>query len=186
MLSHKFEHALTDTAFSATLLNQLKLLGSVPNNVPPSWHVLKDLIGAVGAEELERHVCPSCNHPLPIIPRSQWKQNRHANCSMCGVEGPQFRIRGADIVVPSQRYYNLFREGEPIRLKLGNREWARSLSAQRESEAQDSSTLSGSQFGRGLSSMLGGALQTRNDADREGGYHMMLSVGVLSLAHHNP
>jgi hypothetical protein len=51
-LKYKFDHALTDTAFNKKLEIDQELLDCVPNNAPPSLHVLMKMFGAVGGSTL--------------------------------------------------------------------------------------------------------------------------------------
>jgi hypothetical protein len=181
-LKYKFDHALTDTAFNNKLDLDQELLDCVPNNAPPSLHVLMKIFGAVPAEILERHACPSCSQPLGVIPRSQWRQMRNATCPLCGDMGKHFRIRGADRIVPSQRYYNLFQDGEPIRLWLGDKEWASHLGTQRREAARDRSTVVGSAYGRALNGLFGGALDTPNTAQRHFGLYTIGTIQHIPSA----
>jgi hypothetical protein len=63
-----------------------------------------------------------------------------------------------------------------IRLWLGDREWARHLGSHRAEAARDPSIVIGSAYGRALSGLIGGALDTINTAESHFG---LRTIGTI-------
>lgn len=72
----------TDTAANK-FLQYLQWLLPSGHIMPPSWYLVKRIIGALELDTYQHHVCPCHKHAWSPLPRKQWRAQRTDRCPVC-------------------------------------------------------------------------------------------------------
>lgn len=116
-----------------------------PNNFPPSFYLMKGIVGCEPADKYEGHLCTCCNRVFPKLASGEWLSHADDTCSHCGTARFIKRLNGT--VVPAWRFWDLGVENV-LRAWFADSEFAENVG--RDRDFTDPATFWGSPWGKEL------------------------------------
>ena len=142
----KDKNNVHDMAFDEICRAQAELMLPDGNLFPPSFYMMKQVLGYVAADQFEGHICDNCAHVHPKLDKEKWAADH--TCNTCGAK--RFKMGRNKRLTPVKRYWDFGIESI-LRTWFATPSTSEVLGKERDFD--DAATFLGSPYGKMLDTM---------------------------------
>ena len=146
MCEVKDKYNLHDMALDHLCRLQAEVFLPTGNHFPPSYYLMKKVLGYVAADQFEGHICDNCSHVYPKLDKDKWAANQ--TCNTCGAK--RFKTGRNKRLTPVKRFWD-FGIDRILRTWFATPSTSEVLGQER--DFNDAATFLGSPYGKMLDTM---------------------------------